>query len=179
MATDRNLVQRLRSGDHAAFEALYARHKARLYRHALAHTGARPAIAEEVVQDVFLSLFTREGEIAHVASYLLSAVRNRALNAIQRREDRAVPLGDAAVALLVRGDGPERVAGRREEAHLLAQGLLALPPAQREVVLLRTFEALPWKEIAALTGAPVPTLSARYRAALTTLRTRCRSLSHA
>ena len=180
-AGDRDLLARLRGGDDGAFELLYGRHKDRLFRHALAHTGGRPAIAEEVVHDVFLSLY--EGKAApkgHVGAYLLAAVRNRSLNAIRRREDRSSPMGDAGTELLVSGAaGPEGTARRREEAELLASALLALTPEQREVVLLRTFEGLGWKEVAALAGAPLTTVSSRYRAALAALRTACRSLSHA
>ena len=70
--------------------------------------------------------------------------------------------------------------GRRGGEHgLVAGALLDLGPEQREVILLRTFEGLAWREVAELVGSPVPTVSARYRAALARLRTTCRSLLHA
>jgi RNA polymerase sigma-70 factor (ECF subfamily) len=178
--TDRDLLASLRDGDEGAFEVLYRRHKDRLYRHALVQTGGRTAIAEEIVQDVFLSMFTRDIEPAHsVAGYLLAMTRNRALNAVQRRESKADHLGDAAALLASCGESPAGEANRNEEAKLLAQALLGLSPEQREVVLLRTYEGLSWKDVATLVGAPVPTVSTRYRAALQRLRTTCRSLSHA
>jgi RNA polymerase sigma-70 factor, ECF subfamily len=187
MDGDRELVERLQAGDHEAFERLYRRHKDRLYRHALVQTGGRSGVAEEVVQDVFLSLY--EGRMSpqhNVAGYLLVTTRNRALNACSRREDRDGELDEEAVAALVAPsvERPDAVAGRREEARRLARALLELRPEEREVVLLRAFEELPWREVAALTGAPLPTASSRYRAALNRLKevlqpSGTRSLSHA
>jgi len=181
---DLELVTRLRRGDRSAFEALYLRHKDRMYRHALIQTAGRAAIAEEVVQDVFLSLFDGSSRPRqHVGAYLLTAIRNRARNALSRRElrgDQVEP--EAAAALLVAcpaGASPEDAARQREEASLLAEALCALDPEQRQVVLLRTWEGLAWKEVAELCGAPLPTVSSRYRAALEQLRHHCRSLSHA
>jgi len=180
-AEDHELVVRLRGGDAGAFEALYRRHRARLYRHALLQTGGRPAIAEEVVQDVFLALFEGKAKPERsVAGYLLTAVRRRAINACSRRESRAdqVPF-EAVGALLARADAPDEAARSREEAALLGEALLSLTPEQREVVLLRTFEGLAWREVAELAGVALPTAFSRYRAALNALRKRCGSLSHA
>lgn len=181
--SDTELVLRLRAGDHGAFEALWLRHRQRLYRHALVQAGGLEAVAEEVVQDVFLSLFDgRADPRENVAGYLLATARHRALNAVARREARGdrASLEDLAGQLVGQDPAtdPEAVARRREEAELLAAALLELDPDQREVVLLRS-EGLAWREIAALTQVPLPTASTRYRAALTRLRDTCRSLSHA
>ena len=94
---DRDLLTRFREGDDQAFEAFYVRHKDRLYRHALVQTGGRSAVAEEVVQDVFLSMYAKTVEPERsIAGYMLACVRNRALNAVQRRESRSTHLGDGA-----------------------------------------------------------------------------------
>jgi RNA polymerase sigma-70 factor (ECF subfamily) len=178
---DHELVERIRQGDHQAFEALYGRHRERLYRHAFVHTRGRAAVAEEIVQDVFLSLFSGRAQPSeNVAGFLLVSVRNRAINACQRREARADQVGlEGAPSLADGGQGPEAAADRREEAALLSEALLDLSPEQREVVLLRSYEGLPWKQVADLLGVPLPTASTRYRAALQQLRAACRSLSHA
>ena len=172
---------RIAGGDEEAFEALYRRHKDRLYRHALVQSGGRAAVAEEVVQDVFLSLFEGKlGRARNVGAYLLTAARNGALNAVTRREGRSLPLDPESAARLVgREGGPEGELRKKEESLLLSNALLDLDPDQREVVLLRTFEGLSWREVSELTGVPVPTASSRYRAALERLRRTCRSLSHA
>jgi RNA polymerase sigma-70 factor (ECF subfamily) len=181
--TDRELVDRLRAGETDALSNLYARHKDRLYRHALVHTGGRRAVAEEVVQDVFLSLMDgRAAPTTNVAGYLLVSARRRALNRCQRREDRSRALDVETAAALVAPTGtgdPLEAADRRERATLLAGALLELEPEHREVVLLRTFEGLSWKDVAALLDIPLPTASSRYRRALTHLRSLCGSLSHA
>jgi RNA polymerase sigma-70 factor (ECF subfamily) len=137
-----------------------------------------------VVQDVFLSLFEGKADPSeNVARYLLVSVRRRALNALMRREARPDQASlDGWTHLARKGaDGvpPDEVVHRQEEARVLAEALFELSPEQREVVLLRTFEGLPWKEVAALSGVGVPTASSRYRSALERLRQSCRSLSHA
>lgn len=181
--TDRELVLRLQAGDHGAFEELWRRHREWLYRQALLQARGRTAVAEEVVQDVFLSLFDgRVDPQRNVPGYLLTAVRTRTINALQRREardDRASleDLGGLLVGQDPAGD-PVAQAHRKEEAALLAEALLSLTAEQREVVLLRS-EGRAWREIADLLQVPLPTASTRYRAALTRLRDACRSLSHA
>lgn len=52
----------------------------------------------------------------------------------------------------------------------MARAVAALPAEQREVVLLRLYEDLPFKAIAARVGAPLGTVHSRYRLALERLR---------
>ncbi|HWU37911.1 MAG TPA: sigma-70 family RNA polymerase sigma factor, partial [Candidatus Acidoferrum sp.] len=85
---DGALVERLRGGDAAALEALMERYAARVYRlaHGITNNGAD---AEEVVQDVFLTIFrkiqTFEGRAA-LGSWIYRITTNAAL--IKRRGRR-------------------------------------------------------------------------------------------
>ncbi|MGH2650581.1 MAG: sigma-70 family RNA polymerase sigma factor, partial [Actinomycetota bacterium] len=94
--TELTLVERLRGGDAAALETLMSRYAPRVYR--LAHGVTRhEADAEEVVQDVFLSIFRKiesfEGR-AGLWTWIYRITTNAAL--IKRRGKRAgeVPLED-------------------------------------------------------------------------------------
>src|SRR5262245_49319548 len=82
------LVERLKDGDAEALETLMARYQARIYRVAFGIT-RREADAEEVVQDVFLSLFRKvdsfEGR-ASLGTWLYRVAMNAAL--IKRRGKR-------------------------------------------------------------------------------------------
>src|SRR5687768_3971721 len=75
------------SGDAKAFEALYDRRQGEIYRYALRMTGS-PAIAEDVTQEVFLSLmrdrtYYQEGR-GSVKSYLYGMARHRLLRRLER-----------------------------------------------------------------------------------------------
>ena len=90
-----DLVKRLRDGDATALEALMERYTSRVYR--LAHGITRnEADAQEVVQDVFLTLFrkihTFEGRAA-LGSWIYRVTTNAALiKRRQQRGEREVPL---------------------------------------------------------------------------------------
>lgn len=85
-ANDYTLLARLRDGDTDAFDAIYLEHYERLatFAERIAHA-MEPA--DDIVQDVFLSLWERRATIVIVppiAAYLYAAVRNRALLARRR-----------------------------------------------------------------------------------------------
>src|SRR5688572_24467295 len=94
------LVGRVRAGDHEAFRILYLNTFNDLWSFARRYVESA-AVAEEIVQDVFLKLWERRErwEVrGSVRSYLLGAVRNRALHfaehsAVERRGGDVVARG--------------------------------------------------------------------------------------
>lgn len=144
------LVARARKGEAGAFELLVRRYLRAAYAVALAVVG-RPADAEDVAQDAWLTAFERLEscrEPARFGGWLLRIVRNHALNFVDRRRLRDVP----------RGEGPPEAASemaRSEEIGLrgrLLDGLSRLTLQQREVVLLHDLEGWTHAEIAAALG---------------------------
>lgn len=151
--SDARLVARARAGDARAFEDLVRRHLRAAHAVALGVL-ADPADAEDVCQDSFLTALERLEECRdpeRFVGWLLTIVRNRALNARERRgRQRGEPLEKAAGA--VGGDDPERDAERSELRGRLLAALGELPPAQREVVLLHDLEGFRHKDIAEVLG---------------------------
>src|SRR5215216_5650542 len=89
-------VERIRAGDEPAFEALFRALAPGLCALVTRYVGAR-AVAEEIVQDLFLELWTRRSELSidqSIAAYLFTAARNRALNH-RKRERRIIDLTPA------------------------------------------------------------------------------------
>ncbi|MBL0889988.1 MAG: sigma-70 family RNA polymerase sigma factor, partial [Gemmatimonadaceae bacterium] len=80
--TDADLLARLRSGEHDAFDALFRQWYEPVVR--VAHRILRDqGVAEEVTQDVFLELWRRRDSLpdgSSVPAYLMQSARNRALN---------------------------------------------------------------------------------------------------
>ena len=183
------LVERLRGGDAAALEELMERYAARVYR--LAHGITRnEADAEEVVQDVFLTLFRKihsfEGRAAF-ASWIYRVTTNTAL--IKRRGKRGevevsleeylpkfIPdghrAGDRAYLLADWSKTPEEELLSGETRVVLQQAIDALPDRYRAVLVLRDLEGLSNEEAAEALGDSVPSVKSRLHRARMTLRER-------
>ncbi len=187
------LVERLRGGDQAALETLMERYASRVYR--LAHGITRnEADAEEVVQDVFLTLFrkihTFEGRAA-LSSWLYRVTTNAAL--IKRRGqrlDREVALEAHLPAFLPDGHRagsrdslladwshtPESELLSAENRTTLERAIDALPGPYRAVVVLRDVEGLSNEEVAEAVRESVACVKSRLHRARMALR---EQLTHA
>ena len=191
---DATLVQAVAAGSEPALATLYDRHARLVFQIALRVGGDR-AVAEEVVQDTFLTLWDRaerfNPELGELRSWLAVVARNRALNRVRARMRRvpAEPLsamtgdGPEAGAMLdwLLGDAdvlaggapealPEAQAVDVETATELARLVEDLPVAERAVLLLAYREGLSQTEIADRLGWPLGTVKTRTRRALARLR---------
>ncbi len=101
-------------------------------------------------------------------AWLRSIVRNRALDVLRARRSRraaylrARPAGAAAATV--------DVVAKAEVHERLVRTVRELPEPYRTTVLLRFFEHLPPREIAARLGVPVPTVHSRLQRGLARLR---------
>jgi RNA polymerase sigma-70 factor, ECF subfamily len=71
---------------------------------------------------------------------------------------------------VARAPAPDALALDSERAEWVARAVGMLPPEQRETVVLRVYAGLSFAQVAAVVGAPLPTVAARYRRALARLR---------
>jgi RNA polymerase sigma-70 factor, ECF subfamily len=151
--TDAALVQRARSGEADAFEALVRRHLRSAYAVALAQLGEE-ADAQDAVQDGFVTALERLDELRKPAGFgpwLLAIVRNRARDRRRARSVRdALPI--EAAGRRSSGSDPLRDAERGELRESLLAALGRLPETQREVVLLFDLEGWSHREIAGRLG---------------------------
>ena len=160
---ERALVQRLREGDEQAFLELVARHNTMMLRFAASLVGDR-TVAEEVVQDTWLGVLRGidrfEGR-ASLRTWILRILVNRA-RSTGVVERRTVPVGDGGPVF----DASHFDAGGHwmappqhwiedSDDRLEAQALSgviraaidALPPRQRDVLLLRDVDGLSSEEV--------------------------------
>jgi RNA polymerase sigma-70 factor (ECF subfamily) len=165
--TDDELLFRLRSGDEAAFVMLYRRRQGAIYRFAM-HMSGSAAAAEDITQEVFLSLL-RQGcgfdpERGTLSGYLFGIARKLVLRTLERsRADVAleneaddVPSPELAVI-----DDPLIDLTRREGIDALRRAVMALPRRYREVVLLCDLEELDYADAAVVLGCPIGTVRSR------------------
>jgi RNA polymerase sigma-70 factor, ECF subfamily len=172
---DEDLMQLVRDGEARAFEIVFDRHGGVAFSLAYRMCGRR-AMAEDVVQEAFLSLWRAgaryEAARGSVRSWVLSTIHNRAIDAIRRgvvHEGRNV----ADDGLAERLAAPERTdleVARREEASRVRSALDELPAEQRHVIELAYFGGFTHTQIAAMLELPVGTVKSRMRLGLTRMR---------
>jgi RNA polymerase sigma-70 factor (ECF subfamily) len=148
------------------FREAYRRHKDILYRFAWRMTGS-PASAEDLVQDCFLALLRNpaayDSQRGTLRSFLIGVTRNLALKKL-RGERPLGELDDESVACpVIDPDG-------RERAEIVARAVAALPPLQRETLILAEYEEMPLDEIARVVGAELAAVKSRLHRARENLR---------
>ena len=181
------LVERLRAGDAAALEALMSEYASRVYRLAFGITRDQ-GDAEEVAQDVFLTLATKTAmfeERAALGSWIYRITTNAALNKRRgkRREvetslEEHLPAfqadghreGDRTYLLADWSQNPERELLSGETRRVLERALDALPERYRAVVTLRDVEELSNEQAAELLGESVASVKSRLHRARQALR---------
>jgi RNA polymerase sigma-70 factor, ECF subfamily len=172
---DEELMELLDAGDTRAFEVIFDRHAGAGYSLALRVCGRR-ALAEDIVQEAFLSLW-RSGSgydraRGSVRSWVLSAVHNRAIDALRRtgaKTGRDVSDEGIAERLPAR-DATEAEVERRDESRRVRGALDELPPDQRQVIELAYFGGLSHSQIAEMLDLPPGTVKGRMRLGLTKMR---------
>ena len=163
--TDEELMLAYGSGDVAAFQTLYSRHRGPLFRH-LSRQLRDTALAEELFQDVWQRVITareRYRPDAKFGTWLYQIAHNRVTDHWRAKQHRPDAPGDAdeLAARVPDPETPDRQLSAFEERRRLQLALEELPDDQREVVLLRHFTELAYDEIAASIGVPVKTVKSR------------------
>jgi RNA polymerase sigma-70 factor (ECF subfamily) len=178
------LVQRIQGGDAEAFAVLFRQYGVRISRQAL-HLLGSEAEAEEVVQEVFLTLFEKANTFrgdAALSTWLYRLTANAALSRLRRRQRRPeVAMDDYMPRFqedghhLVRpvvdwSQDLEREMATAEMRQLLWQAIEALPALDKAVVILSDVEELSNQEIGEALGLSVPAVKARLHRARLCLR---------
>ena len=161
------LLNAARRGDEGSFLALYRRYRTPLFRFAWRLTGSVPA-AEDVIQECFLALLQGvrfNVDQGSLRPYLFGITRNLALKQIRIDGRECDDIEEAEIAPDPLGD---LLAAERSE--VVAHAVAALPPLQREAVILFEYEELSLEEIAAVTGVETGAVKARLHRARETLR---------
>ena len=149
----------------AEFEAAFEQHKDSVYRFAWRMTSSA-AVAEDVAQDAFLALLRHpdrfDSRRGSLRAFLLGIARNLVLKR-WRDEHRWEPLDDERPVL------PVDVT-RGETAEIVGRAVRALPPLQREVLILAEYEEMSLVEIARAVESEIGSVKSRLHRARENLR---------
>lgn len=164
----RQLAARLACGETVAFAELYDCCGNQLHHYLVGRLGSRET-ADEVLQETFLRLARSHKRFALVenpVAYAFTVARNEALRKRQRQgRERGFLSAVDLFEIAGRDDGQSR-----ESAEVVAQALSRVSEEQREVIELKIYGGLTFREIAEVTGVPQGTVATRYRAAIGRLR---------
>jgi RNA polymerase sigma-70 factor (ECF subfamily) len=168
---------RARGGDREAFGRLVELHMRRAYGAALGLVGSS-ADALDLSQEAFVKAFRSIARFQPGAPFFpwyYSILRNLCFNHLRDRGRRARLLREAAdggerPAAVGFQPGPDVLAERSEQREAVWTAIGGLREEEREVLVLREFEGLSYKEIAGLAGCPVGTVMSRLFAARKNLK---------
>ncbi len=185
--TELRLVEGLQAGDATALEALMERYSSRLYRLAYGITRSSRD-AEEVLQDVFLTVFRKIGSFegrATLGTWLYRVTTNAALNrrrGLAARAEGALDdqlptflpdgqrAGDCSFLLADWSGTPEDELLAGEARNAVNRALAGLPDGYRAVLVLRDVDELSSEETADVLRESVPSVKSRLHRARMALR---------
>ncbi|NLX12976.1 MAG: RNA polymerase sigma factor [Phycisphaerales bacterium] len=179
------MINRAQQRDPRAFDALVEAYSSRLYGYFYRFTGSRPD-AEDLLQDLFVRLVRMIGQYEHEGrfdSWLFRIAGNLVRDRLRRRQTAhraglgrpSGGTGDETADPLIQYPDPS--AGQpgdrlqmAEETNRLQRAIDRLPEHEREVILLRHFSRMAFKEIAEVLEVPLGTVLARGHRGLGRLR---------
>ncbi len=174
MASDGELLDQWRGGDHEAFASLYGRHRRQIYLYLLGIVREEET-AEDLLQETFVRILRRSPALlrrlragSSLRPYLAAVARNQATDWLRRsgRDHRArEEIGHARLLSQRTSYRPSELSPE-EAGELLWQ----LPPQQREVLILKIYLGLTFAEIARVTRSSQNTATSRYRYGLEKIR---------
>jgi RNA polymerase sigma-70 factor (ECF subfamily) len=159
------LLQRCRSRDDLAWEALVRLYQGRVYGIAVHYVGS-PEEARDVAQEIFVRVYRhldRCADAEHFLPWLIRIARNACVDHLRRRKARPPASDVPAEDVMLASDAPTpedewSAASRRQMVHTAIQTLGEL---SREMILLREIQGLSLDEIARTLDIPIGTVKSR------------------
>lgn len=163
------MIRKIKNGDKNAFEQLVKRHYENIYAFCCRRTGDQNTAAD-LTQDIFLKLISSIYNYKFTgkfSNYIFTIAVNtcndyfKKIKADINSELDEWPSSD---------DTPLEAAIKSEENRLLLHRLNNLPDKQKEAIILHYYHNLKVKDIAKITGVPLPTAKSRIKQGLDKLR---------
>jgi RNA polymerase sigma-70 factor (ECF subfamily) len=177
--SDQELVQAFLKGDETCIEILINRHRTKVYTYILL-TIKNQALAEDLFQETFIKVIqslrkNKYRDNGRFLSWVIRIAHNLIIDHFRKEKQlNSVSNDDTEIDLLnsqkFTDDNIEQLMVNDQIRRDLRKLINELPDDQKEVVLLRHFGELSFKEIADHTGVSINTALGRMRYALINLR---------
>lgn len=165
--------EQIRKGNKKAFKKLFEEYYVRLHRFVWGYVKSK-AVAEELVQDLFLSIWENRADLdieQSLKSYLFRAARNRSIDWLRHQKveqewrDEKRELNKQR-----RGSDQSERLHKRWMLDLVEEAIRTMPERRREVFMLSRYEKMTYKEIAEFLDISVSTVETHIGKALVHLR---------
>lgn len=177
--TDEQLVAAYAAGDNEAFDALLLRHKQKLFTYILQMVKDRD-VADDIFQETFVKAITtirqgRYNDLGKFSAWIARIARNLVIDSFRaEKSENSMSADTSDYDILNRRDlAEETIEDTLIDLQIeddLRRLVDLLPDVQREVLVLRYYRDLSFKEIAELTGVSINTALGRMRYAILNLR---------
>lgn len=177
--TDEQLVRAYVDGNNAAFDTLLRRHQSKLFSYILRIVKNRD-IADDIFQETFVKIIMtlkqgRYAESGKFGAWLTRIAHNLIIDHFrQEKSENSISTDDEEVNLLNRRDlcdeNIEDLMVNDQIRTDVRRIIEALPEAQREVLIMRYYSDMSFKEIADATGVSINTALGRMRYAIMNMR---------
>ena len=177
---DRELVRQFIEGDQSAFERLFNRHRDRIYTY-IFYIVKNEALADDIFQDTFIKVINslkrgKYNEQGVFVSWVTRIAHNLTIDYFRKQKKMPAYSNDASDDFDIFNS--EQFAEKNVEDEMVEEQIAGevkkliqeLPDEQRQVVLLRHYGELSFKEIADKTGVSINTALGRMRYALINIR---------
>lgn len=177
--TDYELIASYIKGDNRSIELLILRHKSKVYSYISLYIRSRD-LADDIFQDTFMKVVQsiRAGRYlddGRFLSWVMRIAHNLIIDHFRREKQLGLVLNDDYESDLFNSkrladDNVEDVMVRRQVLRDVRRLIGELPEDQREVVIMRHYAGMSFKEIADMTGVSINTALGRMRYALINMR---------
>ena len=177
--TDEQLVRAYVDGNNAAFDTLLRRHQSKLFSYILRIVKNRD-IADDIFQETYVKIIMtlkqgRYAESGKFGAWLTRIAHNLIIDHFrQEKSENSISTDDEEVNLLNRRDlcdeNIEDLMVNDQIRTDVRRIIEALPEAQREVLMMRYYSDMSFKEIADATGVSINTALGRMRYAIMNMR---------
>lgn len=165
---DVELYHRLQQGDKQALEHLYDNYQKLLFSFSYRITGQRE-LAEEIVQEVFIKIWTKKGMYNETkgkfSSWLLTITRNTSIDMLRKKKETTYTIEERD-ALANDSASTEDIVEWKEQGAKIRKAVTTLTEEQQEIVELFYYKGLSQTKIAEKCGIPLGTVKGRVRLAL-------------
>jgi RNA polymerase sigma-70 factor (ECF subfamily) len=172
--TDKELMKLIADKNTHALKALYRRYEIQIFNFILRYTGSRE-IAQELIQETFTRLWfaahTFDQKRGNFKGWIYTIALNLTRNEMSKKEYTYHFLDvDDIPECRHEAERPDTILEQKELGHSIANALGKLNPYLREVIIMKNYQHMKFREIAEATNIPEGTLKARYHRAVALLK---------
>jgi RNA polymerase sigma-70 factor, ECF subfamily len=167
------LLARVSKGDRAAFDALYAATRSKLYG-VILRILRRSDLADEAMQDTYLRIWQAADSFdpgkASAITWMVTIARNRALDLARRKQDISIEDTPDAFEAAVEAQDPLAPREFSEDLKRVLACLGQLDKDRQRLVLLAYYDGWSREKLSEQFGAPVSTVKTWLRRSLLSIR---------